>query len=335
MSTTPEPISAPLNYLNSLAAKQAGHYINVACLTLCIWDWLIALPDEYEIARKAFQRGRHLGRAVNIVYFVCRSSTFSMQVACLMMDMVPLKSCVGVGRAVGILDGIATPATALLFYSRVSAVYLHEKPAVIFFGVCWLALWATFLYDASNTVWAIGRVPGTDMCNLVRRRGGFSYVAIAVYDTLVYLAISWRLSSLSMHGDHWQARMTSLVTGKGLYRLSRSLLRLSQMYYFVSIGFSIVVAVFSVEVSPYWKGQLVPLALVIPTVLACRLFREVRLGLTSDSQALPTLREVAVSSVAFASHHTSFREESDDPSKSDDLLAEIEMDSRAGGLAPP
>lgn len=249
--------------------------------------------------------------------------------------MVPLKSCVGVGRAVGILDGITTPATALLFYSRVSAVYLHEKPAVIFFGVCWLALWATFLYDASNTVWAIGRVPGTDMCNLVRRRGGFSYVAIAVYDTLVYLAISWRLSSLSMHGDHWQARMTSSVTGKGLYRLSRSLLQLSQMYYFVSVGFSIAVAVFSVGVSPYWKGQLVPLALVIPGVLACRLFREVRLGLTSNSHTLPTLREAAVSSVAFASHHTSLREESDDPSKSDDLLAEIEMESRAGGLAQP
>lgn len=145
--------------------------------------------------------------------------------------MVPLKSCAGVGHAVGILDGITTPATALLFYSRVSAVYLHEKRAVLFFGLCWLALWANFLYDASNTVWSIGRVPGTDMCSLVRIRGGFSYISIAIYDTLVYLAISWRLSALSKAGDHWKARMTALVTGKGLYRFSRSLLRSGQLYY--------------------------------------------------------------------------------------------------------
>lgn len=145
--------------------------------------------------------------------------------------VAPLESCNSLVGITAALVAITQPANALLFYSRVSAIYLHERWAVVFFGMCWFALSVTFIHDAVYSTSDIGRIPGTELCGVVNSLGGgISYIAIAIYDTLIYAAISWKLSSLSKDGG-WKSRIASLTTGAGLYRLSRSLLRYGQLYY--------------------------------------------------------------------------------------------------------
>ncbi|KAF7972532.1 hypothetical protein HWV62_17832 [Athelia sp. TMB] len=205
------------------------------------------------------------------------------------MNTTSLDACVGIGRALGVLDTIANPATALLFCMRASAVYLHARPAVLFFGLCWAVLFANFLFDGASLAVAVYHIPGRQICAVVRKEGrGSSFFAIAAYDTIVYLAISWRLSSLSKAGDHWTARIAALATGRGLYSVSRGMLREGQLYYFATVPLTITIVVVYRQTSGYWAAQFVALGVVIPAVMACRAFREVRLSVPS-TPILPSI----------------------------------------------
>lgn len=95
------------------------------------------------------------------------------------------------------------------------------------------------------------------------------------------------------------------------------------------MGIILTIAVFSTGVSPYINGQLVPFGYAIPTVLACRLFREVRLGSMSDADTSPAL--AAVSSAVFARNT---RDEHNCISESETVHAEYEMDVRATKKPP-
>lgn len=112
----------------------------------------------------------------------------------------------------------------------------------------------------------------------------------------------------------------------GLLIIGHALLEAYRISTSVSIGFSIAIALFSKGISPYWRGQFVPLALVIPTVMACRLFREVRLGLIAEGETIPTLEEVAVSSATFANSYTVSSDELDELSIANDPHAMCEME---------
>lgn len=50
-------------------------------------------------------------------------------------------------------------------------------------------------------------------------------------DTLVFLAISYRLTSDAATEGSWRVRVRSFITGDGLYSLSRSILKSGQLYY--------------------------------------------------------------------------------------------------------
>jgi len=56
-------------------------------------------------------------------------------------------------------------------------------------------------------------------------------VANAIYDTLVFLAISHHIVSYTAIGDIWSARAKSFFTADGLPRLLRVLLQSGQQFY--------------------------------------------------------------------------------------------------------
>ncbi|KAF7980621.1 hypothetical protein HWV62_37410 [Athelia sp. TMB] len=285
-------LGVPPDYLTLLKVNQTSNYVNMACLCLCVWDWIISLPDEIEIGRRALKRGwRCAWSFIHAAYILSRVTTLALLAVCIMLDTFPFKSsCVGLASMLGLLYGITSPAAALLFYSRATAVYLRDPKAKVFFGLCWLALLACFLADGVYAGMGIGHLPSNGVCGLVTlgAGAGSSYIALGVFDTVVYVAISWRLATLSVTGDHWRARVASLATGAGLSRLARSMLQSGQRYYFSSMGITVTLAVFSRGVSPYWRDQFVSVGIVFPTVMACRLFRGVSLGRITGGETLPT-----------------------------------------------
>lgn len=119
------------------------------------------------------------------------------------------------------------PATSWLFYVRLSAIYLHDKKAMVCFGIAWLAVFAYFLYDGALFVF---RFVSTGILE-PEKVDGWAFILNLLYDTMVYLAISWRLAAFSIKGDSWKHRVRSFVAGEGLLGLSKALLRGGQMYY--------------------------------------------------------------------------------------------------------
>lgn len=65
--------------------------------------------------------------------------------------------------------------------------------------------------------------------------------SIFVYDTLIILAVSYRLAADAVTGASWHSRLLSVIQGKGLYSLSKSLMRSGQLYYMCVVyeGFKI------------------------------------------------------------------------------------------------
>lgn len=61
---------------------------------------------------------------------------------------------------------------------------------------------------------------------------GFAPIFLnTVNDTLVFLAISYRILKHTTRGDSWRARAKSFLAGDGLPKLSKALLQGGQLYY--------------------------------------------------------------------------------------------------------
>lgn len=75
--------------------------------------------------------------------------------------------------------------------------------------------------------------PQTKICILtsVRWYSTTPSLLAVVFDTLGFLAISFRIVSSSMSGPTWRARIFSFIKGDGLYGISKVLLQTGQLYY--------------------------------------------------------------------------------------------------------
>jgi hypothetical protein len=113
----------------------------------------------------------------------------------------------------------------------VRAVYCNNRIITVFFGLLWLMLFGLcFVVLLAAKAVHIGP---TQICIIIRveHYGAISLLVHVVFDTLVFLAISLRLSSFSIMGDTFGARVRSFLRGDGLSSLSRSLLYDGQLYY--------------------------------------------------------------------------------------------------------
>lgn len=195
---------------------------------------------------------------------------------------------------------VIMPTASGLFFIRLIAVYSHDKYIVILFGFCWLAVLGIFSYISIEGMARCAGVNRSDaQCFMIQPTDAWVYIATAIYDTLMYLAISWRLASMATV-NRWQDRLKSFVTGAGLGWLSKVLLQGGQVYYLyvlfffllydligiwliysITIGTTICTTTFiySPSVTAGWRPLFVPINATVASVMACRLFRELKLDL--------------------------------------------------------
>lgn len=58
-----------------------------------------------------------------------------------------------------------------------------------------------------------------------------------VYDTLIFIAISFRLATNAVTEKHgWRSRALSITTGQGLFNFSKSLMIHGQLYYLCALS---------------------------------------------------------------------------------------------------
>jgi len=134
-------------------------------------------------------------------------------------------------KALDALYPVAIPATSLLFFFRIKAVFDRNQFVVGFFAFMWLAVLAGCI-TVTRGVTGINIGPTKYCLNAALE----DYVAAAaiiplVNDTLVFLAISVRLMANS-HVDYTVGRgIKTLAFGEYLPSFSKTLFQDGQAYY--------------------------------------------------------------------------------------------------------
>jgi hypothetical protein len=134
-------------------------------------------------------------------------------------------------RIMSVVNILIMPANSALFFIRVRAVYSGNKYVTTCFGGCLLGILVFFAYESVvGLTICSGSGASSPRCYKNKYSDAWAYIATAVYDTLMYLSMSWRLASFST-SDTWQAPFKSFFTGDGLGWLSKVLLQSGQLYY--------------------------------------------------------------------------------------------------------
>ncbi|KAH9477716.1 hypothetical protein JR316_0009942 [Psilocybe cubensis] len=137
-------------------------------------------------------------------------------------------------RFEGWMAGIYTIAisfTSLLFTLRVRAIFKGDKCVTTFFGFLWLVVVGTAAMTTQSVT--VVRIGSTGYCISEHVAGYVTSAAVAplVNDTLVFLAISWRLMQNSVVGEKHRFRLRAMILGQRMPSLSHALLKDGQIYY--------------------------------------------------------------------------------------------------------
>lgn len=129
------------------------------------------------------------------------------------------------------ITSFAISSNALLFLIRVNTVYHDSRLARTVFTLLWLATFASLVGPWAVDSSKIGSGPAS-FCAITTaaKYTGTVWAISALFDTVVFIAISIRVLSLSL-ASTWRSRFKAFIRGQGLGRLTRALLKTGQLYY--------------------------------------------------------------------------------------------------------
>ncbi|RXW19691.1 hypothetical protein EST38_g6160 [Candolleomyces aberdarensis] len=200
-------------------------YIAVGTLAILIWDILHNLPAGYKILFK------YRIRLSTLVYVFSRITSLCYVIWCSIYYTAPIGDCNQSQTGFAAFYPAAISSSTLLFLFRVHLVYDGNPRVMIPFSLLWvLVLGGTVTAPIGLKGVAIGP---TDYCMV---SGAEVYVSASVivplvYDTVVFLAITYRLAAspyeiATTEGGFWKA-----LAGNYLPGLSKLLLKDGQSYY--------------------------------------------------------------------------------------------------------
>ncbi|TDL21970.1 hypothetical protein BD410DRAFT_789054 [Rickenella mellea] len=281
------PMTA-LAYLPPVIADQIeiSRYIYVGAFSAFMWDVLTNLNNDYKLLFK------FTVRPPTVVYFLSRIMTLAFLTSAMLFPIASIGDCQKLQTALGSCFAVAVPATSLLFFFRVRAIFEREKIVVGIFFLVWLAT----LGGSLTVPFAIfgGHIGPTLHCinTAVKPYSSVGIIVSTVSDTLVLLAISYRLITTTSLEDSVKGRVQGFFGGKGLPRISKSLLQGGQQYYLITVGFNIatMAMILSPSVPPVLRAILTVPNLALENAMACRVFRDVRFGLIRNDATIQSSR---------------------------------------------
>ncbi|THU78800.1 hypothetical protein K435DRAFT_699396 [Dendrothele bispora CBS 962.96] len=192
----------------------------------------------------------------------------------------------------GVFFAFSNCSISLLFFYRLRAVYLYNRPVVLSFFLLWVGNAICVFLDPILQSVVDTRVPGTMVCAFWEIKPAlFAVLVISSWmnDTAVFFAIAYRLYRISSYLDCQSLeskgrvgnRIWSFIRGKNLSAFLKAFLLDGQIFYLISFFMSIAVTVLILVPSNH--DVTVHFILLIPHVaimncIACYVFRHVRLG---------------------------------------------------------
>jgi hypothetical protein len=221
----------------------------------------------------------------------------------------PLEKCQFLARFSCVVYHVTVSSTALLFFFRVRAIYGGNRYITAAFFIMWLSILGASL-TAITTISGV-HLGNTKYCTsvLYKPYASAANIAVAIFDTCVFLAISWRILAGSpvVTSRNARAFKKSTLFGRYLPQFSRALFQDGQNYYLyvlsylaeafliftyrVAMVFNLLVLIMTFPHSipiVYHTLFLVPSA-VITNIMACRVFRHTKLGLDTEASNVSTM----------------------------------------------
>ncbi|KAJ7033493.1 hypothetical protein C8F04DRAFT_957669 [Mycena alexandri] len=306
MSQSSEQLSPDLQKQIEVSA-----YVFVGSTAVFVWDILNNLRGDYSLLF------RHRLNAPALAYFTARSRIISPSILTNYLLPYPLPDCETAFIAFNIFYPISVSGAAFLFFLRVRAIFRGERMPTIIFGCLWLAVLASSISSIISGG-AIGLGDPT-VCVVAPRHvsafAGLAGIVLMVHDTIVFFAISYRLIAHSRAEQQAPGgKVKALFSGANLPAFSKSLFMDGQMYYMVAVVANIVATVMAyVRVTPVYHGFLVIPNVMLTSIMACRVYRNTKLGVTHGDAdlMLPTLNTLGPSGntiplqvMQFSGHHT-------------------------------
>ncbi|KZP33070.1 hypothetical protein FIBSPDRAFT_1036230 [Athelia psychrophila] len=305
--------STPADYLPpaveaELFDAQLYGYMIIAAVVVYAYDWLLSVSDEVEIVS---QRGLSWPIAI---YFLSRVSECTHVVLIAVIILAPIDNCVSIFVASGVCSTMSIATTSYLFLLRVQAVYHQSRPITVVFGCFWLVTIALNILTSSTAGTRVEHVPGTQSCTSTDTKYfALPSVSSFVNDTLIFLAISYRLAANAATEQNWRSWILSITKGKGLYRLSRSLMQSGQAYYAAIILFFFVnlAMMCSPLVPVIMHYSLINTYIAFTNLMACKIFRGIALGMMQDNPSSWNTARISAALEAHAPHRLAGRQSTD------------------------
>ncbi|KDR73162.1 hypothetical protein GALMADRAFT_125223 [Galerina marginata CBS 339.88] len=253
-------------------------YILVGSLGVLIWDILNNLSGDYKLLTK------HRVGPPTLAYFLSRIGSLAYVLGSTIFETAHAGNCATFEKVVCALYPVAIPATSLLFFFRVRAVFDSNKYVIAFFAFMWLAVLGGCI-TVTRGVTGINIGP-TDYCLNAALENYVSAAAIIplVNDTLVFLAISFRLMTNTHIDYNIRSGVKTLVFGEYLPAFSKTLFQDGQVYYLTTVTTNLltVIMLYVTAVPITYRTMFTVPNITLMNIMACRVFRNTKLGMSRE-----------------------------------------------------
>ncbi|KAI0789314.1 hypothetical protein C8Q75DRAFT_807408 [Abortiporus biennis] len=273
----PNPLT-PFAWLPPDIANQleAARCLYSATLGAWVWDLLMSMHEDWRV----FSKGSL--RLPGVVYILARMASLSFILTAFIFAVGYVDNCHALAKTIGWCGAAAMPLNSLLFFFRVKAVFNNNPIVVVLFGILWLAtlgcISAPFAVDGTS-------IGTTRSCvsTSVQSYSSAGIIIVAVHDTLVFFAITIKLTMSSL-ADSWTQQLRTFFSGRGMGKMSRTLLMSGQLYYLATVGLNIVAmaVILAPSVPPVIAAMFSIPNVALQNAMACRVYRQLKLGLIRE-----------------------------------------------------
>ncbi|KAJ6465767.1 hypothetical protein C8R45DRAFT_1173402 [Mycena sanguinolenta] len=278
VSELPNPLT-PMAFIPPEIAHQLQIeiYILVGTLAAYIWDILSNLQNDYLLLTT-----QKVGIAT-VTYFFSRFWSLLYLLSSTLLENVsayPLKNCAFGQDLANISYAIAVPANCFLFFLRARAIFNRDRYLVLFLFVVWLSVLGTAAAIPSGVFASnIGPTPYCLTTSAKSYAGGLGITPV-IHDTIVFLAISWRLFENSHVEQDFTENLRVFWTGEHLPRFSKAVLKDGQMYYLTAVAANLlnVIMFYNQDVAEAYRTMFSVCNIMITNCMACLVFRNTKFG---------------------------------------------------------
>ncbi|KAF9471409.1 hypothetical protein BDN70DRAFT_869212 [Pholiota conissans] len=281
----PNP-DTPLAFFDPQSAYQVSVsiYVLAASLGVLLWDILDNISSDFNLLFK------NRITISTLVYFTSRIGSLGYVLASNIFQTAATGHCNASEKITDSFYPVSLGFSALLFFIRLRAIYNRDRIIVCFFFLLWLGLLGTTMIVPIVVLGA--DIGPTEYCidAYVPNAVYAAIIAPLVHDTLVFIAITYRLVKNAHLEMGLKDGVAFAFSGKYLPAFSRGLLKDGQKYYLISLISNLVtvVMVFDTSIPITLRSMGATTNIVLTNIMACRVYRNTRRGMIRENEISTT-----------------------------------------------